>query len=238
MSRIVDTSSRSKQEELMDDFSIEGPVLYDTLDKLALLNKWLGGTNVTIRELKKLLKDHPVNQELILIDLGCGGGELLREIAEYANKKGYQFRLIGIDANEHTLKYANDLSTHYPNIEFIHCDVFSEEFKTMQYDIVLSTLFLHHFSDEKLVDLLQLLICQASMGIIINDLHRHWLAYYLFKLVSLFIPNRMVKEDGLTSVLRGFKRSELEVLSARINRNTTISWKWAFRYLWIITIKK
>ena len=40
----------------------------------------------------------------------------------------------------------------------------------------------------------------------------------------------MIIEDGLTSVLRGFKRFELEDLSKKINANYQIKWKWAFRY--------
>jgi hypothetical protein len=44
----------------------------------------------------------------------------------------------------------------------------------------------------------------------------------------------MIIEDGLTSVLRGFKRVDLERISDKINVKPNISWKWAFRYLWIL----
>jgi hypothetical protein len=45
----------------------------------------------------------------------------------------------------------------------------------------------------------------------------------------------MSKKDGLISILRGFKREELEQFSKKANfKNYSIQWKWAFRYQWII----
>ena len=79
---------------------------------------------------------------------------------------------------------------------------------------------------------------QTKIGIVVNDLHRNKLAYYLFMLLSIFIKNRMIIEDGLTSVLRGFKRKDLIELSEKINVKPSISWKWAFRYLWILKSSK
>jgi hypothetical protein len=129
------------------------------------------------------------------------------------------------------------MSEAFPEISFRHCDVFSEEFKSIDYDIVLSSLFLHHFNDDELMTFLPKVLKRASIGIIVNDLHRHPLAYYLFRLLCLVIPNKMVTEDGLTSILKGFKRKELVKLSKIIGANYELRWKWAFRYQWIIQIK-
>src|SRR5690606_29908131 len=119
-----------------------------------------------------------------IIDLGCGGGDILRMIADYGRKEGYNFRLIGVDANKNAADYATKLSAEYDNIKFIHLDVFSEEFKSIDYDIVVTTLFLHHFKEDELLKLVNLLLKKAKIGIVVNDLHRHWLAYYLFKLIT------------------------------------------------------
>ena len=59
MNFLVDTSNRSKEIEIMDDFSLKGEILKDTLDKLELTNRLLGGNKVTILGLKKLIKKHP-----------------------------------------------------------------------------------------------------------------------------------------------------------------------------------
>ena len=55
MSFLVDTSYRSSATEMMDDFTLEGVEFRDTLDKLEIINRFLGGNSVTIKGLKKLL---------------------------------------------------------------------------------------------------------------------------------------------------------------------------------------
>jgi hypothetical protein len=104
----------------------------------------------------------------------------------------------------------------------------------LDYDIVLSTLFLHHFTEEEIIDILSSVLKKSTIGVIVNDLHRHSMAYYLFKLLCLTIQNPMVKEDGLISILRGFKRLDLERISEKLKYNRDIQWKWAFRYQWIL----
>lgn len=234
MSFLVNTTYRTQEEEIMDDFSIDGPILNDALDKLATINKLLGGNIVTLNGLKFLLKNQSKDKPLTIIDLGCGGGDILREIAEYGKKEAYNFQLIGVDANKNTTDYASKLSTTYKNIKFVHTDVFSEEFKAMEFDIVIMTLFLHHFKEDDLLELLNHLLKNTKIGIVVNDLHRHWLAYFLFKLITIPVKNKMIIDDGLTSVLRGFKRKELINLSTQLNTKYRLKWKWAFRYQWVL----
>ena len=52
MSFLVDTSNRSSEMEIMDDFTMEGVLYRDTLDKLKTINRFLGGNSVTIKGLK------------------------------------------------------------------------------------------------------------------------------------------------------------------------------------------
>ena len=234
MSQLVNTKYRTNEEEIMDNFSIDGPILHDTLDKLAIINKWLGGNGVTLDGLEILLKDQPKNKKITIIDLGCGGGDILRSISRFGQKEGYDFDLIGIDANQHATDYARNLSSNYDNIKFKCCDVFSEEFKNLKFDIVITTLFLHHFKENQLLQLLNHLMKRSTIGLVVNDLHRHRLAYYLFKVIIIPVKNKMIVEDGLTSILRGFKRKELINLSNQLNGNYQLKWKWAFRYQWIL----
>ncbi|MFC4267966.1 methyltransferase domain-containing protein [Polaribacter marinivivus] len=234
MAFFVNTKQRTDKEEIMDDFSIGGDLLRDTLDKLENINRWLGGNKVTLNGLKTILKNHSKTEEITIIDIGCGHGDILRDIAKFGRKYKYKFKLIGIDANPTAIEYANELSVNYPELSFKTEDIFSEDFKNRKVDIIITTLFLHHFKEEELTSFLKQSLKQTNIGIVVNDLHRHRLAYYLFLLLSIFIKNKMIIEDGLTSVLRGFKRKDLEALSNKINVKPQISWKWAFRFLWII----
>ncbi|AQS94566.1 MULTISPECIES: methyltransferase domain-containing protein [Polaribacter] len=235
MALLVDTSKRSDQEELMDDFSIGGDYLRDVLDKLENINRWLGGNLVTVNSLKKVLKNHDKSKELVIADIGCGHGDILRDVAKFGRKNGYRFKLLGIDANPTAIEYAKELSTEFTELTFIVEDIFSDAFKNREFDIVLATLFFHHFKEKPLVSFLKDTLQHTKKAIIVNDLHRHKLAYYLFKLLSVFIKNKMIIHDGLISVLRSFKREDLIRMSNKLNRKPQISWKWAFRFQWIIT---
>ncbi|NJN50153.1 MAG: methyltransferase domain-containing protein [Polaribacter sp.] len=218
----------------MDDFTIGGDLLRDTLDKLENINRWLGGNKVTLSGLKHILKNHPKDKLISIVDIGCGHGDILRDVAKFGRKHHFKFQLVGIDANKNAIDYAQELSKDFPEISFKAEDIFSNDFKNRQFDVVLATLFLHHFKEKELTLFLQNTLKQTSIGIVVNDLHRHKLAYYLFMMLSLFIKNKMIIEDGLTSVLRGFKQNELQKITQKIKAKAKISWKWAFRFLWII----
>ena len=234
MDFFVSTKYRTDKEELMDDFSIGGDLLRDTLDKLENINRWLGGNLMTVRALKKVLKNHPKEQELTIADIGCGHGDILRDVAKFGRKNGYKMKLIGMDANPTAIAYANELSTEFSELSFKTEDIFSEEFKNRKFDVVLATLFLHHFKEEQLVSFLGNTLKQTKIAVVVNDLHRHKLAYYLFMLLSVFIKNNMIIEDGLTSVLRGFKRNDLVRISKKLKVKSQVSWKCAFRFQWIL----
>jgi len=234
MDFFVSTKYRTDKEELMDDFSIGGDLLRDTLDKLENINRWLGGNLMTVKALKKVLKNHPKEQELTIADIGCGHGDILRDVAKFGRKNGYKMKLIGMDANPTAIAYANELSTEFSELSFKTEDIFSEEFKNRKFDVVLATLFLHHFKEEQLVSFLGNTLKQTKIAVVVNDLHRHKLAYYLFMLLSVFIKNNMIIEDGLTSVLRGFKRNDLVRISKKLKVKSQVSWKWAFRFQWIL----
>lgn len=234
MSLFLDTTYRSNEAELMDDFSLEGELLRDTLDKLGNINKWLGGNKVSIDGVKSLLKNKDKRQTYTIVDLGCGHGNILRLVADYGRKANYKFNLIGIDANRDAINYAEELSQDYPELEFRTLDIFSEDFKKLNYDIVLTTLFLHHFDENQVQDLIKQFSDNASIGVVVNDLQRSELAYGLFKLLGLVISNHMIVQDGLTSILRAFKRNELEQIATELSLKSQIRWKWAFRYQWLI----
>ena len=232
----VDTTYRSTAPEIMDDFAMEGEILRDALDKIASINQLLGGNKVTLEGVKSLITSKPKDEVIRITDIGCGNGDMLRTLADYANKQGLHFILKGIDANRYTINHAQSLSKNYPNITYACSDIFDDLSKTEPCDIMLCTLTLHHFKDEEIIDLLENFKNSAAVGIVINDLQRSAVAYYLFKaLCYVFRLNDMSREDGLVSILRGFKRADLLKYSKQLKlKSSSIKWKWAFRYQWII----
>ena len=235
MGIFIDTSRRSEKKEILDDFSLKGELLRDTLDKLGSINKWLGGNKLTVNGVRHFLKGQPKDKLYTIVDIGCGHGDILRLVADFGRAQGYQFKLIGIDANQDAMDYATELSLDYPELNFQTMDIFSDEFQNMDYDIVLTTFFLHHFKEQEILDILGAIVKKARLGIVANDLQRSEIAYGLFRALGLFIPNHMIVHDGLISILRAFKRDDLIDMSKKLGVNYQINWKWAFRYQWLIT---
>ncbi len=235
---LIDTSKRSTEPETMDDFSMEGEVLRDALNKIASINRLLGGNKVTLQGIEEILKPYSLiyDKEITILDVGCGNGDMLRYLADYAAKKGLHFKLVGIDANEFTIGHARKLSQAYANISYSCADIFEDIKKEQKYDIILCTLTLHHFSDEDIEKLMHGFNSIARRGIVVNDLHRSLIAYYLFLAICfVFKLNKMSRDDGLISIKRGFKKVDLLKYSTQLSlRKYTLRWKWAFRYQWII----
>ena len=228
-------NSRSETMEKMDDLNCAGEVVDQTLRELETINRWLGGNSITIDGIEKLLRSQ-VDHAITIVDLGCGGGDMLIAIARYGRRNNLTLKLLGIDANPHIIEFARRNCEAYPEIEFQVIDIFSSQFSELEFDVAIATLFTHHFRSTKLSQLCTKLRKQAKLGVVINDLHRHWFAYYSIKLLTLlFSKSSMVRYDAPLSVLRSFRKNEwLQILKQGGISNYSIRWKWAFRWQLII----
>ena len=204
---VLTTKYRTNESEIMDDFQLVGNELQDALDKIASINQLLGGNKLTLNGVKSLLINYSNETQITIVDVGCGNGDMLRTLSKFADENNLNFNLIGVDANQFTIKYAKELSVCYPNISYLCEDIFDAEFKNFKYDILLCTLTLHHFKNEEIESLMKVFNENASIGLVINDLQRSSISYRLFQLLcKVFRLNKMSKEDGLVSILIGFKK--------------------------------
>lgn len=222
--------SRSTEIEIMDDLSLQGEVIPQTLRELDRINQLLGGNAISLRAYKKLFS----KEVMSVVDLGCGSGDLLIRLKAHSGGQSVQFE--GIDANPAIADYARDHTRAHSDIRIEALNIFSTEFQAKSYDIIHCCLFLHHFTNEELIGLFRAFKTQARVGVIVNDLHRHFLAYYSIKwLTALFSKSYMVKADAATSVSRGFLKSELiQILNSAGINNYSLKWRWAFRWELII----
>lgn len=223
-----DFSRRSTEEEMMDDFSLGHNIIDPIMDELEVVNVMLGGYRVFLDAFDTIkLKDG-----MSISDWGCGGGDSLRYIALWARKKNLKLNLVGIDATAAAIEYARDKSAEFPEISYRLSDVMSNDLKTNQFDVVISSLFTHHFKTPDWIKLIQKMTDCASTAVIVNDLHRHWFAYYSIGLLtSIFSKSEMVKHDSKVSVLRSFNKDDIvSMLRAARIKDYTVKWMWAFRW--------
>ncbi|MEJ2004066.1 MAG: methyltransferase domain-containing protein [Cyclobacteriaceae bacterium] len=223
---------RSNEPELMDDLQSSGPVIDQTLRELATINRLLGGNHVTLLGLKDLIN---TSDPLQVIDIGCGGGDMLILMADWARKRGLNISFIGVDANPNIIEYARRNTRDYKEIDYCCCDIFASRYRELKCDIVTATLFTHHFTDKELIELFTTIRNQARVGLVINDIHRHWFAYHSIKVLTrIFSKSEMVRNDAAVSVKRSFLKNELSnILYKSGIHGFDMSWHWAFR--WKIT---
>jgi SAM-dependent methyltransferase len=236
-------SSRSYKKELLDRSDIPFEDIRENMKELDFINSNLGGHKITLDGLRGLMKK--INNRLAgnnecisILEIGCGGGDNLRVIKNYCKKKKINVSLSGVDINPHCIEFARSRKEN-EEIDFVASD-YKLVSLVKKRDIIFCSLFCHHFTDEGVIEILTWMKQNARVGIFINDLHRHPIAYYSIKwLTRFFSKSYLVKNDGPLSVLRGFKKSELDAFVKQsfphsYRGNAQVQWKWAFR--WLVTI--
>ena len=220
---------RSSQKELLDKDDIPFADIKQNMQELDAINTLLGGHRITLKGFNALRSN---KQQIHVCEIGCGGGDNLLAIHNWCKKHNVQATFIGIDMKPECIQFAQTKKELQPFATWITSDYKNVVFDAKP-DIIFSSLFCHHFADEELVMQLQWMRQNTAIGFFINDLQRHFIAYYSIKwLTKFFSKSYLVKQDAPLSVARGFHKKEWQHLftEARIASYKT-QWQWAFRYL-------
>jgi len=234
MKRSPNFSERAQEPELMD-LPYEDPMeIRLAIREIETINRLLDGFNQSLRDIQGFIQ---VGEKLEIQDWGCGSGDLLRILEKWGNRNAFQLDLSGYDIDPEIIAYAQENSQN-SKIQYFCKNVLSPEILPNSTDIVSSCLFTHHFDNSEWVLLIKKMFSVARKGVVINDLHRHPLAYYSIKILTrLFSHSNMVKYDAPLSVAKGFNRDELKSLLKTAGiENYRIRWNWAFR--WSIILYK
>ncbi len=223
-------TTRSQQSELLDRHDIPFVDIIRNMQELEFINTYLGGHHITIAGIKEFADDN----ELIVCEIGCGGGDNLAVVYKWCVKNKIKVRLIGIDINYNCIEYAK-IRNGKLLCQWIVSDYATVIFKEKPH-VIFSSLFCHHFTDDQLMSMLNWMRNNSTNGFFVNDLHRHALAYYSIRmLTACFSGSYLVRHDAPLSVLRGFKRSEIIFLLKKSGINSaSLKWRWAFRWLLVV----
>lgn len=186
-------ATRSSETEIMDDLSRPEWEFTQAYRELAIINRYLGG----VRAIERF-----VGRGLSVLDVAAGGCDVSDAIAELVTG-----RVVALDWNERGLKFAR---RSLPVVG----DAFELPFPDNAFDVVMSSLFFHHLSDEDCVRALKEMWRIARRLVLVNDLHRHRVAHTSIRvLTSLFSRSTMARHDGPVSVRRAFRPDELLKIS-------------------------
>ena len=197
-------SVRSRQAEQMDADDLDPAVYAAVIGDLARVNKLLMTARPTIGFIRRALAERT---RFKLLDVGFGQGDMLRSIARWAKRKGIEAELVGIDLNPRSVAAARpvtpaELPISYRTGDYADCAGES-------WDFVISSSVTHHMSDAQIHAFLRFMERETAMGWYINDIRRHWFAYYGFPLLArLMFWHRMVRQDGQLSIARSFREDE------------------------------
>ena len=205
----------------MDGGGIGFEEFHDCLQTLARINVLTLAYRPTLRWLRQFR-----GEGLTLLDAGSGGGDMLRKIA--GRMPGFTLR--GLDLNPWSKKSAESLP--FAGIRHDTGDIFDIG-PSENIDLIISSLFTHHLTEEQLVNFLRWMEKTATRGWFVNDLHRHWLPYHFIKHAVKISRNRLIRHDAPVSVARAFTRSDWQRLLAAAGLApgaVSISWCFPFRY--------
>ena len=191
--------------ELMDgDCSYED--FRGCLRSLEQINRWLLGYRPTLAWLAQL--PHGLRDPVHIVDVGSGGGDLLRQIAGWARRRGIAVQLTGIDLNPYAARAAAESTPKELGIMWVtgNALVYRPE---KPVDIAVSSLMAHHLEDEEIIDLLRWMEATAQVGWFINDLERSAWSYRMFGWVARVARwHRFVRHDGQVSFRRAFREED------------------------------
>ena len=237
---------RTDTDELMDDFSITDERLTEALEQLRWVNRLLGGYSTTMAVLAPFLRVRG-GQMTRILDLGTGIADFPEYIVHWAEAQAVdiQVEITAVDANPATIDYAqqtlkkrlNDRQRAKISLEV--ADALALPYPDNAFDIGMGAMFLHHFAQPKAIAIVKDLQRVSRQGIIINDLHRHPLAYAgIYSLTRLLPAAPMVRNDGPLSVLRGFRADDLTAIAQGAGL-TNFSLRWYFPFRWLLsTVRK
>ena len=227
---------RSLKKEMMDGPLDNPEILYQNLGEIRFINKLTALYSLQFNEIRRLI---PRSLERVeIVDIGCGGGDFLHYLHNQRKHLPKNTILSGLDNEPEALKYAHQKFPQLKHTVNWQCQDYKSWLEDDQKtDIICCNLFCHHLNDDDIANLLEKASKKARLGLIINDLHRHPIAYYSIKLLTrLFSSSAYTKNDAPLSVLRSFTRKDWKkFIDSTENKGDAYVWevKWlpTFRYL-------
>jgi SAM-dependent methyltransferase len=203
--------NRVRNDELMDDSSLAEPLHVGALRGLARLNT-LSRTAETIWATLKRLEDGRVHQQkpVRVLDLACGGGDITRRLNVLARRDGLPFEFHGCDFSARAVEYARQQSDGLVQPpRFFEYDVLDGPLPP-GYSYFVSSLFLHHLSDDQAVNLIAEMARAAERGFLVHDLARSRLGFLLAVAATRMLTRSpVVHVDSLLSVRAAFSKAEM-----------------------------
>lgn len=194
--------------ELMDDPGCDPQLLRATLRRFETINRLVSRWGTVYRSsMRPFLTalDRPAR----VLDLGCGGGDVIAQLSGRARRDGFEVEWVGVDPDPRALDVAMTRPAP-PRTSFLCADGEDLLAAGERFDLVLSNHVLHHLTPAELGEFADQ-SRRLSRGLVMHsDIERGRLAYVLYAIgITPFAPGTFLRTDGLRSIRRSYLQDEL-----------------------------
>ncbi len=199
---------RAQAEELMDADDLPPETYAAVVADLAKVNVVTMAARPTLRFLERATAGR---RRLRLLDVGYGDGDMLRTIERWAQKRGLETELVGVDLNPRSEQAARAHTPPGSTIRYVtgdYADLAGDAGDEPHWDAIVSSLVAHHMSHAQLVAFLRFMEAQARCWFV-NDLHRHGFAHRGYPILATLARwHPIVRHDGTLSIARSYRPDE------------------------------
>lgn len=202
---------RTDLTEHMDRSDLDLEALFRTYDAFKIINPLLARWKYVYRShIRPVLEQNPQKVHTLL-DIGCGGGDVMETLARYAAKDGFKLSVSGVDPDDNAEAY---LKLRNPSVHIHFRNAMSTQLvaENVKFDFVISNHVMHHLDDKTLIAITNDAKSLSRNMVLFNDIERGDLAWMVFNLTWPFFWRSFITPDGLTSIRRSFTKGELAKL--------------------------
>jgi len=224
-------TSRHLQAEMMDQPDLDADQHRRALRGLGRINFWSRSAGILWKPLRDFCRE--VGRPLRVLDVATGGGDVVCRLALTSRRANLPIQFAGCDVSSVAVDYAKQ-QAHRAGVEvdFFIADALNDALPA-GFDIITSSLFLHHLTEDQAALLLGKMAERANSMILVNDLLRSSLGLVLAHVgTRLLTTSHIVHYDGPRSVKGAFTLGEIHELAARAGlEEVTVVKRWPQRFL-------
>lgn len=205
--------------ELLDSDAGTAPEIAASLRDLDRINRWFGGVSTTETMIDRVIRPGD-DRKLTLLEVASGAGDLPAVVRHQLSKRGIDLDVVLLD------RARSHLNSRRPAVVG---DALTLPFRDSSFDLVSSSLFVHHLSPPDVVRFGREALRVCRRAVLINDLVRHPL-HLLLVYAGLPLFSRITRHDTIASVRQAYRIDEMRKMLSGIGASRIeISFCYLFR---------